>query len=171
MKTTLLIFLMLALFGFPLYMAYWRLFRPVLIQRLKYRMFEARDRLRILALTGIAKGERAYPIIESMCNKTIQKIDHVDFADVILFKPDAKTSLEVERDLETIQRAKAELRDVFQTMRSVLVGSVLVNSPGIILLIIPFAFIALFAYWIDCVKGLLTRIQVRVLSVSYATAS
>ena len=67
MKTTLEICLFLLLIGLPIYLFYWRLFRPILIVRLRYRIFKARDDLRLLALSGeMDKKDRAYPILDTL---------------------------------------------------------------------------------------------------------
>jgi hypothetical protein len=151
---TLLFWCLIALFtGLPLYFLYWNLFRAVLIQRLKYRLFQVRDELRLLLISGeIGEKERAYPIVEKFCNKALGKIDEIDFAKLFSPKVDKQTEMEVERDLDIIFSAGPEVRRIFLQIVFIVMGAASANSPGILILLAPVIVFSVTALWFNQVK-------------------
>src|SRR6266853_4760434 len=108
MKTLLFYCLLALLMALPVYILYWKLFRPVLIERLKYRLFQVRDDLRLLLISGeIGEKEKAYGLIEVFCNKAISSISSVDLSTLVMRRVGKNGYLEAKRDLETIFNAAA----------------------------------------------------------------
>ncbi|HEU0008550.1 MAG TPA: hypothetical protein VFT34_01915 [Verrucomicrobiae bacterium] len=154
MKNALSVSLILLAVGLPVYLLYWNLFRPVLIERLKYRLFKARDDLRLMVIRGeIGEKEKAYPILERWCNKAIAVIEWVDFAEIMATKVDKATVLEVERDLQIIDEANVRLRKVFSDLNMAMIGATCVNSPGFLLIIAPFVVFAVAIFWFGQTKA------------------
>ena len=142
---------MFLLVGLPIYFLYWNLFRPVLLKRLKYRMYQVRDDLRLLLVGGeISTKEKAYPLVEQFCNKAVAKMDFVDLAVVFEVKLDRQSVLEAERDLEIIFDASPEIRHHFIHAILLVAGAAAANSPGVLILLIPFVFAAL---WFNKAKA------------------
>ena len=139
--------------GVPVYLLYWTLFRVVLIQRLKYRLFQVRDDLRLLLISGgISEKEKAYSLIEKFCNKAILRVEEVDFANLFSSKLDKQTALEVERDLEIIFNSGVEIRRHFHQIVFVIFGAAAANSPGALVLISPIVIFSVTALWFNKVK-------------------
>jgi uncharacterized membrane protein YccC len=154
MKTTLLVCLFGLLAGLPAYLWYWNLFRPVLLKRLKYRLFQARDELRVLLISGeIGERERAYPLVEMICNKSIARIEQIDLTILFFGKADKRTTLEVRRDLELIFNAGPAVRKRFLEIMATMVGAACANSPGILLLGSPVFVFSVTAFWFNKVKS------------------
>ena len=154
MKTIALWCMLLLVVGLPFYLLYWQVFRPVLMTRLKYKLFEARDALRLLAMEPYKSGRlKSYPVMERLCNQGIRRIDRLDLADLILCRPTKQEELEVKRDLSLIEEAGPEVRRLFPEVQSVMIGAVLANSPGVLALLMPFGFLAVVAYWFTRVRG------------------
>ncbi len=153
MKTVFFFCLLAMLVGLPVYLLYWNLFRPILIERLKYRLFSVRDELRLLLISGqIGEREKAYSLVEMLCNKMIARIEIVDLSTLIMRKVDRRTYLEAKRDLEIIFNAGAPLRKLFSEALSSTFGAATANSPGVIVLIAPIAVFSLSAFWFTRVK-------------------
>lgn len=153
MKTLLFSCLLAVLIVLPTYLLYWNLFRPVLIERLKYRLFRVRDELRLLLIScQIGERERAYPLVEMFCNKAISRIEMVDLSILVLRKVDQRTYMEVKRDLEIIFNAGAPVRQLFLEALSSVFGAAIANSPGVIILIAPVAIFSITAFWFNKVK-------------------
>lgn len=154
MKTALSVCLMLLAVGLPLYLLYWHLFRPVLITRLKYRLFKARDDLRLMVIRGeVGQKEKAFPILERWCNKAIAAIEWVDLAEIISTRVDKATTLEVERDLEIINAASVPLRKIFSDLNMAMFGATCVNSPGFLLITAPFVVFSVVIFWFGRAKA------------------
>lgn len=148
--------------GLPIYLLYWNLFRPVLLRRLKYRLFQTRDELRMFLIGGqIGEKEKAYPLVEKFCNKSISKIDEVDLSSLFSPKIDQRTLLETKRDLEIVFNAGAQARQCFLHALTCVFGAACANSPGILFLIAPVVVFSVTALWFNKVKvwfiNLLTR--------------
>lgn len=154
MKTVLSACLILLAVGLPLYLLYWNLFRPVLITRLKYRLFKARDELRLMVIRGeVGDKEKAYPILERWCNKAVAAVGWVDLAEIISTRVDKTTTLEVERDLEIINAADAPLRKVFFDLNMAMFGATCVNSPGFLVIAAPFIVFSVAILWFGRAKA------------------
>lgn len=160
MKLALTICLGLIGFGFPLYLLYWRVFRPILITRLRYRLFATRDNLRDLVLSGeIGEREKAYPIVERFCNHTIRALNTLDFAELMLQKPDPSSALRTDQELQAIFDAGPEVRTLFIQIHQAAIGAIAVNSPGLLVLAGP---AALAYYWFNRAKAVARRIDRRI---------
>ncbi len=154
MKTLLFYCLLVLLIVLPAYILYWKLFRPVLIERLKYRLFQVRDDLRLLLIQGeIGEKEKAYPLIEVFCNKAISHISAVDLSTLVMRKSDQRGYLEAKRDLEIIFNAGAPVRKLFLEAMSSVFGAAIANSPGVIILVAPVFIFTLTALWFGKVKA------------------
>ena len=172
MKTTLEICLFLLLIGLPIYFFYWRLFRPILIVRLRYRIFKARDDLRLLALSGeMDKKDRAYPILERCCNRCITILEVTDISDLFTVRLDKQTTLEAERDLQIINQSSVQLRGVFRDVACATIGAACVNSPGALVAISPFMVFSVFALWLGRFKNAVDRLFTHTWAVLYLNPS
>ena len=148
MKAAFLVSLICLLAGLPVYLVYWNLFRPVLIQRLKYRLFKTRDDLRLLLVTGqIGDKERAYPLVEQFCNKSLKVVEIIDIVDLFWKKADKRSSIESARDLELIFNAAPAVRQCFLEVMRTAIGAACANSPGMLILFAPFVTFAFTALW------------------------
>lgn len=115
----------------PLHALYWRLLRPVILTRLRYRLFAVRDRLRLLVLNNeVPEKCPAYPILELHCNRWIRILDYGDVAELVWAGRDTEAMLRAQRDLETIEEAPLALRQAYEEMMQAIIGAVLVNSPA-----------------------------------------
>jgi hypothetical protein len=153
MKSLLSFCLIGLLVGLPLYLLYWNLFRPVLIKRLKYRIYQCRDEMRLLlASDTIGQKEKAYPLLEKYCNKAISKIDDVDLLIVFPKKHDKRIELEAERDIGIILESPLLLRKFFFQITISVLGAACANSPGVLLLIAPVFILAVTIFWFNKTK-------------------
>jgi hypothetical protein len=159
MKTLLFFCLIILFTGLPIYLLYWNLFRAVLIQRFKYRLFKVRDELRLLLISGgIGDKEKAYPLVEKFCNRAILRVEDVDLTSFFSSKKDNQIRLEVERDLEIIMNSGAETRRYFYQIIFVVMGAATANSPGILILLAPVVIFAVSALWFNKVKMLIIEV-------------
>jgi len=160
---TVLFWCLLALIiGVPIYLLYWNLFRPVLLQRLQYRLYQVRDELRLNVIDGrIDSTEKAYPLVEAFCNTGIAKVQEIDLARLFSKKVDKRIQLETQRDLELIFHAGAPVRQRFLEALGAISGAACANSPGILILLAPIIVFSVTALWFNAVKrwlySLLTR--------------
>jgi hypothetical protein len=172
MKTLLLIVVLAVLCGMPLYFLYWRLFRPVVLARLRYRIFAARDDLRVMALNGeISANEKAFPILEHRCGAAIRVLEHVDIAEVVLCKPSLEIKLKVQHEHELINASGPGTRKVDEEIRSVVVGAVLLNSPGMFFFGFPLLGLVVLLHWFARVKNFLLTAENRTWGVLYVEAA
>ncbi len=155
MKATLEICIFLTLLVLPIHVAYWKLFRPLMIERLKYRVFKARDDLRLgLALGEIGKHERAYPIIEKYCNHSLLVMDRLDILELFSAKLSRTAEMEARTNWETVQGAGPHVREIFRDISIANIGASLVNSPGVV---VPLLILAVLAIWFTRVKAYANR--------------
>lgn len=153
MKTLLIWCLTLLAVGLPLYLLYWNLFRAILMQRLKYRLFRERDELRLLLISGeINSNEKAFPLVESFCNRALMRLEHVDLVNLLSSKRDKQMDLEVERDWQIIFAAGPDVRRCFFHIVFVSLGAAAANSPGILVLLSPFVVFSVTALWFNKVR-------------------
>lgn len=142
------------LVGLPIYLLYWRLFRPVLITRLKYRVFEARDELRLMVLRGeIGEKEKVYPILERCCNRSAARMEETDLSDFLTVHLGKQEKLEAERDLKIVVESDAHLRGIFYKIVSAMLGAACANSPGALIVLSPFVVFSVFAFWFGRAKN------------------
>ncbi len=166
MKTLLFVCFLALFMGLPAYFLYWQLFRAALIQRLKYRLFQVRDDLRLLLISGdIGEKEKAFPLVEKFCNKAISKVEDVDLTNFFFShrnkQKDKQIALEIERDLEIIFNSGAETRRHFLQVLFVVSGAAAANSPGILILISPIVIFAVTALWFNKVKIMIIEVLKR----------
>lgn len=170
MKTALEICLVIVLIGLPLHLLYWRLFRPVLLLRLKYRVFQSRDELRLMALRReVAQNEKAFPILEQRCNACIAMISQVDITHFFYSWRDHRATMEASKDLQTILESKPELRAIHRDIAMALFGAALANSPGALMIAAPFLGLSALAFWFNRFKDLLERFRTAVWGSLYLT--
>lgn len=154
--------------GIPFYFLYWNLFRPVLMARLKYRLFKARDDLRLKLISGeIGKNEKAYEFLEKFCNKCIATADHVDLVRIIMCKIDTQTNLETQRNLEQLFDSPRPMRELFMTMVVTSFGAACANSPGVLMIVAPFIVLGVSVVWFNKVKEYTHYIVVKAVSALY----
>jgi hypothetical protein len=168
MKMILFDCVMVLIIGLPVYLLYWHLFRPVLIQRLKYRLFQVRDDLRLLLVNGdVGTKEKAYPLVEQFCNNGLVRMEMLDLTILAASKPDKQAALEVERDWEIIFNSGPEMRRHFFQTALLLFGAACANSPGILVLMAPLLIGSVLALWFNSVKlwfyGLIKRAVANIL--------
>jgi len=154
MKTTFEICLILAAVALPLQLLYWYAFRPVLLLRLRYKLFQSRDSLRLMVLEGkVGEKDKAFPLLDRFVNRCIANFDRLDMAEVISTRLKQAEQLEVKRDIAIITESGLEYRKVFNRTMIAVVGMIMANSPGFILisgvLAIPVVFFAILAFWFN----------------------
>jgi hypothetical protein len=148
--------------GLPIYLLYWNLFRPVLIKRLKYRLFQCRDEMRLNLISGeIGEKEKAYPLVERFCNKAISRIDDVDLPALIAPKIDKRIEMEADRDIKLIFESPAALRRSFLQISSAVFGAACANSPGILIMFAPLFVLAVSIFWFNQTKNWATSLMKR----------
>ncbi len=168
MKSLLIDCLLTGLIAAPLYMLYWNLFRPVLLQRLKYRLFKCRDEIRLLLISGaLGKEGKAYPLIERFCNLAICKIEKIDLPSLMATKPDRRVQLEVERDIVIIMESPVQLRNLFFQMTVAVLGAACANSPGILVLASPLFVFGVTVLWFQKAKAVANNSMKRALGSFY----
>ncbi|SRR6266480_401704 len=112
-------------------LAYWLLVRPVILLKLRYAMFDIRDRLRLMAIRKEIGGKQpAYGILEEFCNLSLCTMEYVGLAVIGLASKNQTSVLRVERNLEIIRDADPRLREIFDEIGRVNVGAIICNSPG-----------------------------------------
>lgn len=168
MKTLLFLSLITLFSGLPIYLLYWNLFRPVLLKRLKYRLYRCRDDVRLFLISGtIGEKEKAYPLIERFCNRAISQLEGVDLAALFRHKIDKGILMEVERDLGTISESPAPLRQCFTQITICVFGAAFANSPGILVLMAPVFVLGVTPLWFNKVKNLLMNLMKRAMGSFY----
>ena len=156
------------LIGAPMYMLYWNLFRPVLLKRLKYRLFKCRDDMRLLLISEtLGDRGKAYPLIERFCNMAISKIDNIDLPSLMAARPDKRVQLEVERDISVIMESPLQLRNFFFQMSTAVMGAACANSPGFLILAAPLVIFSVTILWFQKTKVLATNYLKRALGSFY----
>jgi hypothetical protein len=154
MKTTLETCLMILAIGLPVHLLYWFLFRPIVLLKMKYRVFRARDELRALALRGeVSQKEKAFPILEQRCNTCIKLIGSIDMNLFVQARTDKLGSMEASKDLQLINEASADLRRIHRDITMATLGAAFANSPGAVALSAPFLALFVFALWFNRFKS------------------
>jgi hypothetical protein len=145
MKIALEICLVVILAGIPAHLFYWNLFQPILIKRIKYRLFAARDELRLGLATGIiGPKEKAYPIVEMFCNHCIVQVDHIDISTLLSHRLSKTEQMEAEKIRNVIADAGLHIRQIHEDIWREIVGAATVNSPGVLA---PIAISLLLGLW------------------------
>ena len=168
MKTVFEFCLTLAVLLAICYYAYWHFVRPAILIRLRYRVFEARDKLRMLVVSkSIGEKSPAYPIIEQRCHACLSIMEDTDILELLIFKPSTEQKLRAEKDFEIIEESCPEIRSTHMEILRSLLGGVLLNSPG---LVIPVATVLLLQFWFAKFRDLLTRAEMNAWGATYARA-
>ena len=112
-------------------LAYWLLVRPVILLKLRYAMFDIRDRIRLMAIHKEIGGKQpAYRILEEFCNLSLCTMEYVGLAVIQIASKDQTSRLRVENNLEIIRDSEPRLRKIFDEIGRVNVGIIICNSPG-----------------------------------------
>ena|ERR1700693_480111 len=168
MKTVFELILLLVVLWAVFYYPYWHLLRPTILLRLRYRMYAARDRLRMLVVTkSIGEKSPAYPIIEQRFRACISVMQEMDFLELYSLKPSPEQLLRAKQDFAIIEESGPEIRSIHMDLAHALVGGVLLNSPG---LVIPAAAVWVFQFWFVKFKNLLTQTELSVWAATYVYA-
>jgi hypothetical protein len=168
MKTFFEVVLGLVVLWAIFYYPYWHLIRPAILLRLRYRIFDARDRLRMLVVSkSIGEKSPAYPIIENRCHACLSIMEEVDFLELFAAKPSPEQKLRAKHDFEIIERSGHEIRAIHMDVLHSVVGGVLLNSPG---LLIPAAVVLLLQFWFAKVRRFMTITEMSVWGATYARA-
>ncbi len=149
-------------------LVYWQVVRPVILLRLRYAMFEIRDRLRLMAIhKEIGDKQSAYRILEELCNLTLYTMEYVGLAVIIMAPKDQVSMLRVERNLEIIRDSEQQLQDVFGEISRVSIGIIICNSPGWF----PWIIISvLSSYWSEKARKRIDRWKRDAMGMTYGTA-
>lgn len=112
-------------------LVYWHVMRPVILLKLRYRLFEIRDRLRLMVIRKeIGPKQPAYRILEELCNSSLFWMEYAGLTVIMTAQKNQASKLQVERNLEIIRESEQSLRDVFDEISRVNVGIIICNSPG-----------------------------------------
>ncbi len=162
MTTFLQFCLIVLVVGLPFYFLYWYLFRPVLLTRLSYHLFKARDDLRLLVLRGdVGENDKAYPLLDRCCNRSIATMGLFDMTDFMATKLTKTVILEAERDLEVINSSSPVLRGIFRDIILASFGGAFANSPGVLMLLAPFVVFVVALFWFNRARSIFYRIFTR----------
>ena len=168
MKTVFEITVVLVILWTIFYYAYWHLVRPAILLRLRYRIFAARDQLRMLVVSKtIGEKTPAYPIIEQRCHACLSMMEEGDLLELLAIKPTTEQKLRAKKDFEIIEESCPEIRAIHTELLRALIGGVLLNSPG---LVIPAGIVLVFQFWFGKFKNLLTRAEMNAWGATYARA-
>lgn len=138
-------------------LTYWHIVRPIILLRLRYALFEIRDRLRLALIRNeIGRNQPAYGILEELCNLSLVTMEYAGLTVVITARPDQSAVLRVQRNIEIVGQSEQKLREIFEEISRVNLGVIICNSPGWVPWII---FCILCSYWsekarerVDCWK-------------------
>lgn len=114
-----------------LQLVYWHIVRPVILLKLRYALFEIRDRLRLKIISKeIGAKQPAYRILEQLCNSSIFCMEFAGLAVIRMAQKNPTTILQVERNLEIIRESEQPLQEIFDDISTVNVGIIICNSPA-----------------------------------------
>jgi hypothetical protein len=112
-------------------LVYWHIVRPVILLKLRYSLFEIRDRLRLKVISKeIGAKQPAYKILEELCNSSIFIMEYAGLTVIRMARKNPAAILQVERNLEIIRESEQPLREIFDDISTVNVGIIICNSPG-----------------------------------------
>src|SRR6266545_959908 len=98
------VFLLWALF----YLYYWHVFRPVVLVRVRYKIFAARDRLRDLVIAGeITEDNHVFRLLEHRCRHALNVVSWANLLDLNPHLMDEEARLKAQRDFELIKQSNA----------------------------------------------------------------
>lgn len=137
MKTTLEILLLLLVLGLPLQLFYWKLFHPVLLNRLRNRIDAAKDDLRIAAASGDAERNRAFEMVSEMAEKAKTHLEQYGLVELLFTRVNRAELLETERDLKLIRQSDPVVNKAFHEIMLAVAGAACANSPGALITLVP----------------------------------
>jgi hypothetical protein len=112
-------------------LAYWHLVRPVLLLKLRYALFEIRDRLRLMIVNKeIGAKQPAYRILDEFCNSSLSWMHCIGYAVIMMSPTDQSIVLRVKRDFDVIRESEQPLQDIFNDINRINVGLIICNSPA-----------------------------------------
>lgn len=172
MKTAFEVFFALFLVSVPLSIFYWHLFRPIVLTRLKYRIYAARDELRLLGVQQkISATEKAFPILDVHCNNCLSLLSDLSLVKLLRHKSDPEIKLRAERDLEIVDGSGSELRRIKRNIHEAVVGAIFVNSPVFVFPLVLAAVALVFSYfWFNRAKRLANDFWKASWGLTYAAA-
>ena len=148
------------LFGVPLWLIYWNLFVPILLVRIRYRLFRSRDELRMLLINGsIGEKEKAYRIVESLCNCGIRTLGQIDLVDLFWRKRTDTVELEGERSLKLIHESDPKIRELAADVGMSIAGGAVAMSPVFLILF----FLAAAILWFGVARKWASKFLIRAL--------
>jgi len=149
-------------------LVYWHLVRPIILLKLRYAIFEIRDRLRLMAIHKEIGGKQpAYGILEEICNLSLCTMEYVGLAVIMIAPKDQAVTLRVERNLEIIGEAEPRLREIFDEIGTVNVGIIICNSPGWF----PWIIVSIpGSYWSKKARERIDRWKRDAMGMTYGTA-
>jgi hypothetical protein len=149
-------------------LVYWHLARPVILLKLRYKMFEIRDRLRLMAIhQEIGSKQPAYRILEEFCNLSLCTMEYVGLTVIMSAPKDQVSNLRVEKNLEIIRDAEPRLREIFDEIGTVNVGIIICNSPGWF----PWIIVSILgSYWSERARERIDRWKRDAMGMTYGTA-
>lgn len=158
----------LFLTGMLLQLIYWQVLRPILLAKLRYRLFSARDSLRLMMIRGdIGPNQPAYKVLEQFCNLFISAIEWVGVTSFLITERDTAADLRVKRDAEIISEAPLALREIYGEICTVAMGACIVNSPFWVPVIAAWL---ITAHWSNRSRNQLDRWRRAAMGLSYAIA-
>lgn len=142
-----------------LYLLHWHIIRPAILLRLRYSIFEARDKLRLLVIKKrIPEQQLAFPILEQRCRFLLEMMEDVNLVEFFSIKVPTATSLRVSRDWEIINAGGEEVIAIYKEMLYAMMGALTVNSPFVVVLASPVAAILfIFSLWARSARWIITK--------------
>jgi hypothetical protein len=148
-------------------LVYWHIVRPVILLKLRYALFEIRDRLRLMMIRKeIGLKQPAYAILEEICNLGLYTIDYTGLTVIMSAPKDRAALLRVQRNVEIIKEAELPLQEIFAEINRVNIGVIICNSPGWIPWIV---FSLLCSYWSQKARERIDRWKRDVMGMTYGT--
>jgi len=148
-------------------LTYWHLIRPVLLLKLRYALFDIRDRLRLMIINKeIGAKQPAYRILEEFCNASLSSMYYIGYAVIMMTPKDQSVVLRVERDLDVIRESEQPLQDIFNEINRINVGLIICNSPAWI----PWIVVCLLAsFWSQKYRNMIDKWERGAMGMTYET--
>lgn len=171
MKTTFLILLYAAVFWAAFHAVYWRIFRPIVLTRLRFRLFAARDTLRELVIAGLLdQKDEVYSVLEHGCKCCIHLLERLTILEIIFAPVQEQHSLKAHKEWQQIAQARAEVRQVHKNLVSIMMGAAFLNSPGLLPFLGIMAIVVITSLWFGKMKRTIEETLVRSWALLYAPA-
>lgn len=171
MNTTLIICLYLLLTWAAFIAVYNGLFRPTVLCRLRFLLFDCRDRVRAMVIAGrLDEQDAEYLTLERACQHSLACLGRPNLLDVLFFKPSQETQIRVKADMQIIENAKPEIRAIHQQIGRAMIGAVFLNSPGLFPLLGFCGVIAIASYWFVRARAVLAESLIKAWGLIYEAA-